>query len=319
MKNTTRFKISNFKKKQYIALNNWGFDKLHIQKFWNFSKGRQVKIAVLDSGVPTHVDLIINKTLARNFVMTENDGDHFGHSTSIIGLLNAQYNFNDIEGICPEAEIIPIKVLDFEGGGEEKDIKKALEYCLYLKPDIINLSFGSPDKLGRDFEDILLKLKNLGVFVICASGNKGSNSLDYPASSEHTIAVGSIDETDTRSIFSSYGEGIDFVFPGSNLYTTCNTNRYCYVTGTSFATPIFTGILALYLGYLKNLNIKYSFGDVMTELERCALDLGAVGKDDMFGYGSINLDCIFSNKNQQIATKTSWYQRFLHWVKAIKN
>jgi minor extracellular protease Epr len=306
----------HYRTKNYRALNNWAFDKFHIKEFWEFSQGKNVKIAILDSGIPDHVDLIINKRLSKNFT-SENDKDNFGHATSVVGLLNSQLNFNDVLGICPDAEIICVKVLDFEGGGEESDIKRALEYCLEIKPDIINLSFGTQEKLGSDFEHILQHLKNNGIFVICASGNKNQGFLDYPASSEHTIAVGSIDNTDAKSNFSSYGIGIDFAFPGSNLYTTCGTTKYCYVSGTSFATPICSGILALYLGYLKKINASYTFESVVADLEKCSIDLGEKGLDQFYGYGSIDLKCLFEQKYQE-NKKLPWYKKVWNYMKASK-
>lgn len=305
-----------FKKKNYRALNNWAFDKFHIQEFWKYSQGKGIRIAVLDSGIPDHVDLIINKSLSKNFT-SEDAYDNFGHATSVVGLLNAQLNFNDVLGICPDAEIVCIKVLDFEGGGEESDIKRALEYCLEIKPNIINLSFGTQEKLGADFEHLLQQLRAQGIFVICASGNKNQQFLDYPASSNDTIAVGSIDTTDLRSGFSSYGIGIDFVFPGSNLYTTCGSSKYCYVTGTSFATPICSGILALYLGYLKQINADHSFDTVMEDLKKCSIDLGEKGIDQLYGYGSIDLKCLFEQKYQE-NKKVPWYLKLWNYIKAPK-
>lgn len=310
-----KFKL-HYKKNQYRALNNWAFDKFKIKEFWNYSQGKNVRIAVLDSGITNHVDLIINKNLSKNFT-TEDAYDYYGHATSVIGLLNSQLNFHDMLGICPEAEIICLKVLDYEGGGEESDIKKALEYCLEIKPDIINLSFGAQETLGKDFEDILEKLKNQGTFVVCASGNRNQTFIDYPASSEYTIAVGSLEPNDTRSTFSSYGMGIDFVFPGSNLYTTCGENRYCYVTGTSFATPICVGILALYLGYLKQLGTPYNYQMVLDELKKCAIDLGEPGNDNFFGYGSIDLRCLFEQKYQE-NKKIPWYKKVWNYIKSPK-
>lgn len=307
----------NFRKKHYKASNHWGFEKLQIQKFWKFSSGKNVRIVVLDSGIPDHPDLIIDKIKSRNFVNGESFIDSYDHATSVVGLLNAQLNFADVEGICPDAEIICLKVLDYEGGGDESEIKRALNYCLELKPDIINMSFGTQEYLGPDFEELLFKLKAMGVFIICASGNRNSNILDYPARSEHTIAVGSIDQNDVKSQFSSFGTGIDFVFPGSNLYTTCGANRYCYVSGTSFAAPICSGILALYLGYLKSIHNEYTYEQVFSELKRCSIDLGNAGNDEIYGYGSINLDCLFNTIYEE-NKKVPWYKKFWNYLKSSK-
>lgn len=306
---------TNFRKRDFRALSNWGFDKLEIQKYWNLSTGKNVRIAILDSGIPDHQDLIINRALSRNFVKGESGLDHFDHATAVVGILNAQLSFQNAEGICPDAEIICLKVLDHDGGGEESEIYEALEYCLEIRPDIVNLSFGTQEKLNRNFEGILLRLKQAGIIVACASGNSNLSKLDYPASSDHTIAIGAIDQTNTRTTFSSYGSGIDFVFPGINLYTTCGTNRYCYVTGTSFAVPIFVGILALYLGYLKNKFFSHTSEEIIEEMKKCAVDLGAIGLDELYGHGSIDLNCLFNSIHLEYQRKP-WYQRFWNFLKS---
>ena len=302
-------------KKKYRALNNWAFTRLGINTFWQYSTGKSVKIAVIDSGIPDHIDLIVNKRLSRNFVPNESGNDNYDHATSVVGLLNSQTNFHDMEGICPDAEIICLKVLDNEGGGDEYHIKKALEYCLELKPDIINLSFGTEDRLGDDFEILLRRLRDNGSFIVCASGNKNQSVMDYPARSEYTIAIGAVDPANLRTDFSSYGDGIDFVCPGVNLYTTCGTSRYCYVSGTSFSAPIFSGLLALYLGFLKKTNSEYTYQTVISELKRCSIDLGNPGGDVMYGWGSVDLQCLFQTvyeKNKSLP----WYQKFWNFVKA---
>lgn len=304
-------------KKKYRALNNWAFTKMEISRFWEYSTGKSVRIIVIDSGIPNHTDLIVNKKLSRNFVPTENSDDNYDHATSVVGLMNSQINFHDMEGICPDAEIICLKVLDYEGGGDESHIKKALEYCLLLKPDIVNLSFGTEERLGNEFELLLKRLRNDGTFIVCASGNKNQSILDYPARSEYTLAIGAVDPMNSKTDFSSYGDGIDFVCPGVNLYTTCGNNRYCYVTGTSFAAPIFSGILALYISFLKKTNSEYTYDTIISELKRCSIDLGNPGNDTMYGWGSIDLDCLFQSiyeKNKALP----WYQKIWNFVKATR-
>ncbi len=291
---------------------NWGFKNFNISQYWNLTKGKNIKIAILDTGVPTHSDLIINKKLSKNFVDYEDELDHSGHSTGVCGIINAQSNHFGTLGIAPDAEIICVKILDQNGGGSEESFQKGLRYCLDIEPNIINISSGSEHFLGDEIERLIYKLQERGIFVICGSGNQPDKKMLYPANSNHTISIGSIQDQLKLSDFSSYGTNIDFVMPGEKLYTTYLNNEFAIVDGTSYATPFFSGILALYLSYVGS----YDFYKVLQMLKKCCVDLGDKGYDPQYGLGILNLDCLFFNTTDETVRKEESF--FKKWYNKIK-
>lgn len=268
---------------------NWGYRYFDIRKYWNLTKGAGVKIAILDTGLPSHPDLKINTKLTRNFVDYEDEFDHSGHSTSVFGIINSQNNHFGTLGIAPDAEIFSVKILDQNGSGNLESLKKALEYCLDVEPNIINISSGTEHFLGDDINRLLYRLQQKKIYIVCGAGNEPDKRMLYPAKSLHTISIGSIEQHLVLSNFSSYGDNIDFVMPGEDIYTTILNNEFGIVSGTSFATPFFSGILALYLSYIP----KYDFYKVLETLKKCSVDLGETGYDKFYGLGTIDTDCLF--------------------------
>lgn len=291
---------------------NWGYNYFDIRQYWNLAKGENIRIAILDTGLPQHQDLAINVKLSKNFVDYEDIYDHSGHATAVCGIINSQNNHFGTLGISPESEIVCLKILDQNGSGAEESLKKALEYCLDIRPNIINISSGSEHFLGDNIERLISKLQENEIYVVCGAGNQPDKQMLYPAKSKHTISIGSIEKHLQLSNFSSYGNSIDFVMPGEDIYTTYLDNSFSVVSGTSFATPFFSGILALYLSYIKN----YDFYKVLETLKKCSVDLGEKGYDDFFGLGTMDINCLFFKIDpKEITKELNIFQKIL---KAIK-
>lgn len=291
---------------------NWGYNYFDIRKYWSLSKGGDIRIAVLDTGLPQHSDLVINTKLSRTFVDYEDIYDHAGHSTAVCGIINSQNNHFGTLGIAPESEIISLKILDENGSGNFESFKKALEYCLNIHPNIINISSGSEHFLGDDIERLISKLQDNDIYVVCGAGNQPDKQMLYPAKSAHTISIGSIERHLELSKFSSRGSSIDFVMPGEDIFTTYLNNSFSLVSGTSFATPFFSGVLSLYLSFLKN----YDFYKVLEALRKCSVDLGIDGYDDFYGLGTIDMDCLFYKIDpKQIIKKLNIFQKIIKNIK----
>lgn len=83
------------------------------------------------------------------------------------------------------------------------------------------------------------------VSIVCAAGNAASSSVAYPATDPHVISVGALTENMQRASFSNYGNELDVVAPGENIMTTSLDNNYASVSGTSYAAPHVSAIIAL--------------------------------------------------------------------------
>jgi subtilisin family serine protease len=140
-------------------------------------------------------------------------------------------------------------------------LRKALSWMTTNnKRAVINLSVGSS---GADptsstaiyFENLFQSINNAGGVIVVAAGNDGVDACNYWFSySDKVISVGAIDSTKKRSSFSNYGTCVDIYAPGTQVltgYSTTDASNIAYVSGTSFSSPIVTGMVAniLYTNY----------------------------------------------------------------------
>ena len=253
--------------------------------------GKGVKIAVLDSGVYMdgnnipHKDLNIKEAL--NFsLVNDSPNDNEGHGTNVIGIINSQNNSFGGIGVAPDAEMYSLKIGETKPEGEA--VLDALDWCIANGINIINMSFhlDSDDNSASVMESIKSEIDTAeaqGITVVSSSGNEGTQGLTFPASQVSAISVGAVNEDLTRSTFSNYGEGIDFVAPGDGIFTTILDNGYGWKSGTSMAAPFVSGIAALYKQKYPN----YTNAQILEEMKKNAIDLGEPGYDINYGYGLI--------------------------------
>lgn len=262
---------------------------IRVKKLINYDEavrrhlsGNHIKIAVLDSGISMHPDLIENLVYSMNFTedFTGQENDECGHGTHIAGIIagNGKLSHGRLSGIAPKAELLSIKVLDQKGNGYVRSLQKALEWIAdngrKEEIEIVNLSI-SVRKVSNedDLEKIMYLLDDIsdqGMLVVTASGNYGPDydSLSRLAESAKVLTVGCFDRDmlGNRNACMNYsGKGKkyglinkpDILLPGTEIYS-CSFNAnhygekrkpygYCAKTGTSMSAAIATGICALLL------------------------------------------------------------------------
>ncbi len=120
--------------------------------------------------------------------------------------------------------------------------------------DIINCSWGSTyaSQIYQDYIDVITQ--DMGILVVASAGNSGSLEDEYPASYHNVISVGSIEKNYTRSNYSNFGNNVDIVAPGSNVWTTAYHDSYSIGSGTSYSSPMVTGAAALVKSIYPDLN-----------------------------------------------------------------
>ena len=157
------------------------------------------------------------------------------------------------------------------------------------KVDLVSLSLGSPVP-NEGIHDAIKDLVKSNIPVICAAGNSGNGGVNYPAAFKETIAVAAFDKNGRVAGFSSKGEEVDIAAPGVGVYSTYLNNRYASMNGTSMACPFVAGVVALMISDYKKRGVSYTIEDIKAKLIEHADDKGAVGKDDSWGYGMIDVD-----------------------------
>ena len=280
--------------------------------------GKSIGVAVLDTGVFPHEDFILpsNRIVAfRDFVHHRSECyDDNGHGTHVCGIIagNGKHSDGQYQGIAPEAHLIVGKVLDSSGNGSISHILKAIRWGIDHKSHhnirILNISVGSESTDVDEEKSILVQSVNAawdnGIVVVVAAGNNGPKrmSVTSPGISRKVITVGSSDDYKTillggNRIHNYSGRGPtkrmilkpDIVAPGSNIIS-CSppgfgkTSGYTARSGTSMATPIVSGAIALLLDKYPSLTNE----EVKHYLQSTATDLHLPRTQQ--GYGLLNVE-----------------------------
>ena len=239
---------------------------------------------------------------AGDYLERDNDPmDANGHGTAVAGIIGAEIdNGIGIAGAAPIARLMALRAgaeLEFGGGFlEEDDIAAAVVYAVENGARVVNMSFG--DVVSTPLmHDIVRYAENNGVVVVASAGNERTSQLLYPAAYDETIAVGSIDEANGKSHFTSWGENIDLVAPGSAVLTTRLNNDYGLVWGTSFSGPYVAAACANLLSYAPHLTPT----QVRTLIRAGTIDIGPPGWDPEFGAGRLHLPTLLAASSSPVA------------------
>jgi thermitase len=242
--------------------NTWNQIKLYEAHQVSRNFGGGIKVAVIDSGIDLQHPIFAGKLSAStefwDYVgndatpQDESGGNGYGHGTAVAGI---------ILQVAPRATILPIRVLRTDGTANTSDVVAAIGRAVNKGANIINLSLGTGG-YDQSLMDICTWANTQGVRIIAAAGNNGQlNNIDSPAlfswsssTYQMTIGVGSVNANDQRSSFSSYGDNVYTFAPGENIWSAYPGNKSANFTGTSFATPIVSGSIALAMSETSDIN-----------------------------------------------------------------
>ena len=232
--------------------------------------GRGIGIAVLDTGVSLHPDLLNRTVVFRDFIHGRSSPyDDNGHGTHIAGILcgNGSASQGAITGMAPGAHLVCLKVLDEQGNGDIDDVIKALRWLRdnyrKYKVRLLNFSVGYLPGGNKKDQQMLLdtvdELWDEGIMVITAAGNNGpgKNTVTVPGISRKVVTVGCSDDGSLgrNGFYTGYsGKGPtaccivkpEILAPGTKIKSLSHKgNGYVEKSGTSMAAPIVCGAMAL--------------------------------------------------------------------------
>ena len=297
--------------------------------------GRGVKVGIIDDGFDlAHRDLA--STFLQGIDLFDDDavpmiGEEDLHGTSVIGVLAARWNNGiGVAGACPGCLIVPVRVSsDLIDGTTEID---AFNYLLDRGVDIISNSWGPTDH-GGPF-DMSAPLKEImqyaatkerngkGVIILFAAGNGNEDisdpkTLDGYAANPWVFAVGAVNASGVKTMYSDYGKDLDILSPSCDIdledyddpfdmekirdgiWTTDNTGFDGYAAGdytpgfcgTSSATPLAAGIIGLLLAADPELTRDEIYALVTGTADKVSPDDAQYdenGFSPRYGYGRIN-------------------------------
>ena len=267
----------------------WGLPAIGAPRAWDVVRaGKAQVVAMLDTGVALrHRDLADAIDTANDWDFVNNDAtaaDDEGHGTNTAGIVAAVAdNGLGIAGAAAGVRILPIKVLDANGDGWESDVADGIRYAADRGASVINISLGGPrrsDYLIRAVDYARAK----GCVIVAAAGNDGDYSAFYPAGYSGVVGVGAVDSALDHADFSNMGKDVDLVAPGTDIITTNRLGGYEVTDGTSMSAPFVSATCAL----LKAARPTLRGEDLERAITLTARDLGARGRDDVFGFGLVD-------------------------------
>lgn len=212
-------------------------------------------VAVLDGLVDqthpcfTGADLTKLPTLVQGEATA--NGTTSGHGTHVASVIFGQPN-SSVEGVAPNCRGLIIPVFPDSGRKlSQLDLSRAIEQAVEAGAHIINISGGQLTDIGESdawLEKAVQLCNQNNVLIVAAAGNDGCECLHVPAALPSILAVGAMDDQGKPINFSNWGyENQGILAPGDNILGAKPGGGTQRLSGTSFATPIVSGVAALLL------------------------------------------------------------------------
>jgi len=217
--------------------------------------GRGVGVAVVDTGVASHPDLLRPRgspqVVEVEVVGHENGlADYYGHGTHVAGIIDGsgaassdRYSFRTFKGLAPGSQVISIRALYPDGTGFTSDIISGIDWAIRFKTAynirVLNLSLGHPVYESYKTDPMCLAVRKAydnGILVVVASGNNGGigsgfGTITSPGNEPTAVTVGAMDDANTVTTtddvlawYSSKGPSLvdyvvkpDLVAPGTSI------------------------------------------------------------------------------------------------------
>lgn len=293
-KNDSFYYINNIN--NYASINSGNY-------FYTY-RGKGIKIAIIDNGLDVnHRDLkgAIIKTYntTGGTDVSHNLGEK--HGTAVTGIIAARANNLDIFGVASSSSIIFFK----DSNASDSEVINFFNKAEEFGADIISCSWGTYDVSDAVKETIQNLARNgrggRGTLIVFASGNDNKDMGNDESSIPEVISVGASNSSNTRASYSNYGINLDILAPGGNidffketgilsLYPNSNYKFTQYVQGTSFSTPLVSGILAMILEanpLLTRIQVEEILKNTSDKIGNVKYDLN--GHNIYYGYGKINV------------------------------
>ncbi|MGW9451303.1 type VII secretion-associated serine protease mycosin [Streptomyces sp. NPDC055632] len=296
-----------FPMKKQIEGTPWPLQRVLLDELWQDTKGKGVRIAVIDTGVDdvnpqlrTAVDAKAGKDYLKPDKKNPSSGDEkrgktdgtvdeVGHGTKVAGIIAARpRKGTGFVGLAPEATIIPIRQNDEKNSGKTDTMAEAIDWAVAKKAHVINISQDTTQALSPEstLARAVANAISKGVVVVASAGNDGMDGAlknTYPAAFPGVLAVASSDRNNERAAFSQSGTFVGVAAPGVDIVSTVPGGGQCVDNGTSFSAPYVAGVAAL----LRAKYPKWTPAQVVARIEQTAVR-SVNGHDNHVGWGVVD-------------------------------
>lgn len=231
------------------------------------------RLGLIDTGVlATHPAFAGSRIVQRGFAGAPRAETH---GTAVASLLVGRAGV--FSGAFPQTDLL---VADVYGGqptgGSSTGLAQALAWMAEQGVGVVNVSLVGPR--NSLVERAVARARARGVVIVAAVGNDGPAAPPlYPASYEDVVGVGAVNARSRILPESGRGPQVDFTAPGAEMAAAAQGGGWTSVRGASFASPLVAGMIARNGGG----------ASAVTSLVRSAQDLGAPGRDPVFGHGLV--------------------------------
>ncbi|MFI6349911.1 type VII secretion-associated serine protease mycosin [Streptomyces sp. NPDC050560] len=285
----------------------WSLQRVMLDELWAQSRGKGVKVAVIDTGVDTknpQLAKAVDTKDGKNFLkkgLKDDQGyplergkengttDTVGHGTRVAGIIAARpVKGTGFVGLAPDATVIPLKQNDAEGHGTSDSLATAIDWAVSHGADVINISQDTSKAIapGGPLESSVEAALAKNIVVVASAGNEGlggKNGETYPASYPGVLAVAASDRNNERASFSQAGTFVGVAAPGVDMVSTVPGGGHCSDQGTSFSAPYVAGVAALVKAKHKDWTAK----EVVAQIEQTA-ERSVSGHDRLVGWGVVD-------------------------------
>ena len=246
-----------------------------------------LKIGMIDTAIKTDHPAFqtngTNKIITHDFLedkLTEPDA----HGTAVAGLLIGKGE--NLNPLLPKATLYSASVFyarnDYAQGATMINLVRALNWLMAENVSVINMSLAGPD--NQILAKVIAKTLSNGKAIVAAVGNEGPAAPPmFPAAYVGVIAVTAIDREQNVYRWANRGNQVAFAAQGVSVTTARASGGFGRESGTSMASPVVAAFLSCELQ-----NNKTNLADAFKHLTEQAIDLGAPGRDDIFGYGLLD-------------------------------
>jgi subtilisin family serine protease len=286
---------------------SWGHVDMEVWRLWKFTRGKGVKVAVIDTGVHNDInDLNGQIKICKSYVRLSDESidpntrdlDPY-HGTKSAGIIGANgLTAKQVYGVAPDCELLLYKATDEFYNPIQ--IAAIIQQAVADGARIVSMSFDCGDHKILKGWISKASLENNVIFVASA-GDLPTGDPAYPASYTGCFSIGAyfLDDNKNRTIYSDHSNFNEFVFlmgPGRDILTTSIDANKAFHQDTSSAAAFLAGYLALLIALKPSLNYEeivamLNSNNLTDNIEKSGL------KSDKEGYGILNTRKILSLLN----------------------